>query len=265
MTTAAINVSAIKAFSDNYIWAIRTNQNNKLALVDPGDAQACINYIEQHHCILSSILITHHHADHVGGISELLEYCQKNAWPLTVYGPVKENIPHCDVPLDESKTVELTDLGIQFDVIDLPGHTLGHIAYHSEELLFCGDTLFSGGCGRLFEGTPNQMYHSLNKLAALKASTKVYCAHEYTEANLSFALTVDPENFDLIDYFNQVRHLRENNQSTIPSSIGLEKSINPFLRCNVTALQQSAEVYADKALSKGEETFAVIREWKNNF
>ena len=185
--------------------------------------------------------------------------------PLTIYGPANENIPHRDISLVEGDVVDLSTIGLTFNVLDLPGHTAGHIAFFNENHLFCGDTLFSGGCGRLFEGTAQQMYHSLEKISNLPDSTQVYCAHEYTAANLNFALTVDPENFDLINYFNQVTQLRDNNQATIPTTIGLEKEINPFLRCQYPALQESANDYSNRKVTLGTETFSVIREWKNNF
>jgi hydroxyacylglutathione hydrolase len=269
--TSKIKITAIPAFTDNYIWALQSNSNNTIALVDPGDAEVCLNYIQQHQLTLNSILITHHHPDHVGGIKKLKDYCQQHAWPLTVYGPKHESIPHCDVSLVEDEVVELSELNASFTVIDLPGHTLGHIAYLSDDALFCGDTLFSGGCGRIFEGTAEQMHHSLNKLAALSERTQIYCAHEYTQANLDFALTVEPMNMELVHYYNQVKKLRAENKSTIPSSIAVEKKINPFLRCHIDEVQQSAREYTNTAQSNAEDTkitlttFAAIRTWKNNF
>ena len=268
MTTISkdnINITGINAFSDNYIWSIQSSTSNKIALVDPGDATVCLAYIEQNKLILTAILITHHHRDHVGGIETLVNYCKAQQWPLTVYGPANENIPHWDVKLIENDRVELTELGATFNVLDIPGHTAGHIAYVNDDFLFCGDTLFSAGCGRLFEGTPQQMHNSLNKLTALPSHTKVYCAHEYTAANLNFALTVDPENFELIHYFNQVNTLRAQNKPTIPTTIALEKQINPFLRCNTPAIQQSATDYNNKATVDEVDTLAVIRQWKDNF
>ncbi len=260
-----MKVSMIKAFSDNYIWAISSNLGHNMALVDPGDANVCIEFIEQQKLQLSSILITHHHADHVGGIKKLVDYCKSKQWPLPIYGPESENIPHCDVALSESAKVELTDLGLEFDVIDLPGHTSGHIAYVSQDSLFCGDTLFSGGCGRLFEGTPSQMLCSLEKLSALPERTQVYCAHEYTQANLNFALSVEPDNTELVDYYNQVIQKREQDIATIPTSIMLEKKINPFLRCNEPSLMTSAAEFSGDKVNDKLQTFTIIRAWKDNF
>jgi len=264
-STSNMKVSMIKAFSDNYIWAISSNVGEKMALVDPGDANVCIEFIEQHQLQLSSILITHHHADHVGGINKLVDYCKSKQWPLTIYGPESENIPHCDVTLNESQTVILADLDLEFAVIDLPGHTSGHIAYLSQDNLFCGDTLFSGGCGRLFEGTPSQMLSSLEKLSALPERTHVYCAHEYTQANLNFALTVEPCNSELVFYYNQVLQLREEGIATIPTSVMLEKKINPFLRCDQPSLMTSASEFSGDEVNDKLEAFTIIRNWKDNF
>ncbi len=260
-------IIAIKAFSDNYIWAITNNKS--LALVDPGDANVCINFIERHQLKLDAILITHHHPDHTGGIEKLRSYCQKLQWPITVYGPKNENIPFNDVKLIEKDTVNLANLNISLQVIDLPGHTAGHIAYFSnkedEPALFCGDTLFSGGCGRLFEGSPQQMLNSLTKLVNLPESTKVYCAHEYTQANLKFALTVEPENQVLVDYSQRVNELRAKQQATIPTSIKVEKQINPFLRSHEPTVQASAMQFDNNAQASTIDTFTVIRRWKDQF
>lgn len=264
-TTSNIQVSMIKAFSDNYIWAISSNNKPLIALVDPGDANVCIDYIEQNQKQLSTILITHHHPDHVGGIKKLLNYCRDKQWPLTVYGPENEKIPHCDVKLNENSVVQLDDLALELTIIDLPGHTSGHIAYLAQDNLFCGDTLFSGGCGRLFEGTPSQMLASLNKLQSLPDNTKVYCAHEYTQANLTFALTVEPSNSELVNYYNQVVEKRADNIATIPTSIMQEKLINPFLRCDQKSIMASASEYSAKINDDILSTFTTIRTWKDNF
>jgi len=260
-------VTAIKAFSDNYIWSISDSVN--AAIVDPGDASVCIEYLEQNQLTLNSILITHHHPDHTGGIKELIDYCQQKQWPLTVYGPANEKIPSCDVKLTENDVVKLVDLNVSLQVIDLPGHTAGHIAYFSgsnaQPTLFCGDTLFSGGCGRLFEGSAQQMLSSLTKLANLPDNTNVYCAHEYTQANLKFALTVEPENEVLKSYSQQVDRIRIKNQATIPTTIGLEKQINPFLRNHELAIQTSAKHFDSNTLATELDTFTTIRRWKDQF
>lgn len=266
-SSSTINVSPIKAFTDNYIWAI-THLNNTV-LVDPGDAEICIRFLESNQLTLSAILITHHHPDHTGGINQLVAYCQQTQWPITVYGPASENIPHCDVKLTENNMVNLLDNSINLRVIDLPGHTAGHIAYvdndSADPMLFCGDTLFSGGCGRLFEGTAEQMLNSLTKLANLPENTKVYCAHEYTQANLKFALTVDPNNDNLIRYSKKVNELRSKQEATIPTTIKREKQINPFLRSHKQTIQASAMQFDSKAKATTIDTFATIRRWKDQF
>jgi hydroxyacylglutathione hydrolase len=268
---STVNVTPIKAFSDNYIWAMTNKKTNsvKAALVDPGDATVCIDFIESHQLILSAILITHHHSDHTGGIEKLITYCQQKQWPLTVYGPANEKIPHCDVKLTENNHVNLSELNINFRILDLPGHTAGHIAYVEnscdEPILFCGDTLFSGGCGRLFEGTAEQMLNSLTKLANLPENTKVYCTHEYTQANLKFAVTVEPENEDLIKYSDRVDQLRSKAMATIPTSIKVEKQINPFLRSHEQAVQKSAMQFDSSTQADTLETFTTIRRWKDQF
>lgn len=263
-------VTAINAFNDNYIWAISSQATNNIALVDPGDAEVCLAHIKKHQAVLSAILITHHHKDHVGGIAQLLEYARSMAWPVTVYGPANENIAQIDVRLKEKDLVNLTDLNCQFTVLDLPGHTKGHIAYHNEAILFCGDTLFSGGCGRVFEGTAKEMHTSLTKLASLPKDTLIYCAHEYTQANVTFALTVEPDNVELQRYAQQVHIKRQQNQATIPSTIGLEREINPFLRSHVNSIKLAANKYSELNASQltdedDSNTFSLIRSWKDNF
>lgn len=257
----------INAFSDNYIWAIA--DKNTTALVDPGDAAVCIDFLEKNQLSLSAILITHHHPDHIGGIIELMAYCRQRQWPLTIYGPANENIPHCDVKLTENDVVDLVQPKMSFQVIDLPGHTAGHIAYFAndavEAVLFCGDTLFSGGCGRLFEGSAEQMLNSLTKLTNLPENTKVYCAHEYTQANLKFALTVEPTNEALINYSKVVNELRAKNLATIPTSIRIEKEINPFLRSHEQAIQISATRFDNNSQTTALSTFTTIRRWKDQF
>ncbi len=265
MTNSQQIVTAISAFNDNYIWAISTQSNDNIALVDPGDALVCIDYLEKNNVILTTILITHHHGDHVGGIQHLLEYAKAKAWHVTVYGPATENIARLDVTLKENDTVIIAELDCQFTVIDLPGHTKGHIAYHNEDMLFCGDTLFSGGCGRLFEGTPEQMHQSLTKLAHLPSDTLIYCAHEYTQANLVFALAVEPNNSDLHNYVEQVNNKRQQNQATIPSNIAQELLINPFLRCHEQSVKLAANSYSNQNQSSDSEVFSVIRAWKDKY
>ena len=230
-TTDEIKVEAIPVFTDNYIWKIIAKNHKSVVLVDPGDAEACIKNLEENQQQLASILITHHHIDHTGGVEALVAYAKSKQWPINVYGPKAESTPCNTFSVDQSDKITIEALAMTFQVIDLPGHTLGHIAYLSENKLFSGDTLFSGGCGRLFEGTPAQMYHSLQKLAQLPKETLVYCTHEYTLANLDFALTVNAENKQLQQYQQQVEKLRATDKISLPTSIKQELAINPFLRC----------------------------------
>ncbi|MFT6900215.1 MAG: hydroxyacylglutathione hydrolase [Colwellia sp.] len=272
-TLKPILVTAIPAFTDNYFWAITSpdvkpvNENmlKPVALVDPGDAKPCITFLEENNLQLCAILITHHHADHTGGVAELKDYCLNKGWPLTVYAPENKKIAHVDIRVKGKQVIEITALELSFEIIDLAGHTLDHIGYYTSDVVFCGDTLFSGGCGRIFEGSPQQMLSALTRLTDLPDRTHVYCAHEYTLANLTFALTVEPQNAELVHYYNQVVTRRENNISTIPTSILLEKKINPFLRCHQQEIINSAFDFSGKKPTDTLETFTIIRQWKNEF
>jgi len=258
-------VKAIKAFNDNYIWCIHSNTTQHIALVDPGDAEVCIQYIEENNLQLSTIFITHRHSDHVGGVDQLIKYCNNKNWSVNTYGPTKEAIKYSDVKVKNGDVIHDKALNIDCEVIDIPGHTLGHVAYLIEDNLFCGDTLFSAGCGRIFDGTSEELFNSLNTLSALPEKTRVYCAHEYTMANLEFALTVDPTNDELINYYNYVSSLRDKKQSSIPSSICIEKKINPFLRCFDTNIKHSVESFSNSNVTSDLNTFIQLRLWKNEF
>jgi len=264
-TKNTVTVKAIKAFNDNYIWCVHASNTHTIALVDPGDADVCIQHIEEHQLQLSTIFITHRHADHVGGVDKLKAYCDNKNWPLTVYGPTQEATKYSNIQVKDGNVITDKHFNVNAHVLDIPGHTLGHIAYLIEDNLFCGDTLFSGGCGRIFDGTSEQLFNSLTKIAALPEKTQVYCAHEYTMANLAFALTVDPTNEELINYYNYVKALRDKNQRSIPTSILTEKKINPFLRCFDTNIKQSVSAYCDSQLNTDLETFTQLRNWKNVF
>jgi hydroxyacylglutathione hydrolase len=253
-----LDVVAIPAFEDNYIWLILDEGRQHAAIVDPGDAEPVLDYLSAHDITPCAILITHHHGDHTGGIHDLLA-----VHPMPVYGPAHECIPALTEPLKEGDHVVLDALGADFRVIDAPGHTRGHILYYGHGILFCGDTLFAGGCGRIFEGTPAQMYDSLNKIAALPDDTQVYCAHEYTEANLRFAEIAEPGNAALLTRIEQTRALRARGEATVPSRLGLEKQTNPFLRSEVTEIVRGAERFAGKTLAGPAEVFATVRHWKD--
>ncbi|WP_102798705.1 hydroxyacylglutathione hydrolase [Bowmanella denitrificans] len=255
-----LNVVAIPAFTDNYIWCLQ--DKGKAILVDPGEARPALVYLQAHNLQLTDILVTHHHADHIGGINALLDI-----YPDTVvHGLKSPRVPQVSQVVVPEENCYLPSLGLTFDVLLLPGHTRDHIAfYHQEVGLFCGDTLFSGGCGRLFEGTPEQMYRSLSRLSALKDETKVYCTHEYTQANLRFAKTVEPGNQALARYSDWVDQQRSKQLPSLPSSIGQERAINPFLRCTSAQIRQQAEQYRGITLPTPEAVFAALRDWKDHF
>ncbi|MDU9030074.1 hydroxyacylglutathione hydrolase [Pseudomonas mediterranea] len=254
-----IQISALPAFTDNYIWLLQDHSSRRCAVVDPGDAAPVQAWLEAHPgWVLSDILITHHHHDHVGGVQAL-----KNATNATVHGPASENIPARDVALKDSEQIEV--LGLDFAVYAVPGHTLGHIAYYHHGLLFCGDTLFAAGCGRLFEGTPEQMHHSLDRLAALPDDTLIYCTHEYTLGNLKFAAAVEPDNPDIAARLEKVGRQRSEGVITLPSTLALEKLTNPFLRTTETSVKQKADERNGQRNGTPSEVFAALRAWKDKF
>lgn len=255
-----MNLIALPAFSDNYIWMLHDGQ--RAVVVDPGESAPVIKALDSHGLELAAILVTHHHADHVGGVDELRSRLQG-----PVYGPRRERIPQPCVALDDGDAVDV--LGLRFEVIDVPGHTSGHIAYFTEDgggapILFCGDTLFSGGCGRLFEGTPAQMHHSLSRLAALPGATRVCCAHEYTLSNLKFARAVEPVNQALTDYTAWCEAQRAVGEPTLPSSIATERLVNPFLRCAEPGVVLTAQTRGAPSTDPVA-VLAALRQWKNEF
>lgn len=251
----------VPAFEDNYIWLIRGHSADQTAVVDPGDAAPVLAALERLNLTPAAILCTHHHGDHTGGIEELTQQFRG----LPVYGPGDENIAGITHVLRDGDRLDLPALGLQFEILAVPGHTRGHIAYYGHGWLFCGDTLFSAGCGRLFEGTPQQMQHSLARLAALPGDTGVYCAHEYTRANLRFAQTVEPDNPAIQRYRDEVDARRARDEPTIPSNIALEREINPFLRWDSPAVRRAAENHSGTALTDEVSVFAAIRRWKDGF
>lgn len=256
-----IKIDALPAFSDNYIWLLQDLEQRRCAVIDPGDAAPVEAWLAANPgWQLSDILITHHHFDHVGGIERL-----KESSGARVLGPANEKIPGRDLALSEGDQVTL--LGHTFKVIEVPGHTLGHIAYYQAEQhwLFCGDTLFAGGCGRLFEGTPQQMHDSLSRLAALPEQTQVYCTHEYTLSNLRFAAAVEPDNALIAQRLAQVSQWREVGQISLPSSIGLEHATNPFLRSAQAAVAARIAEREGPASRSAVQVFAAVRAWKDQF
>lgn len=248
-------LSALTAFSDNYIWLLDGDRG--AIVVDPGDAAPVIAAIGAG-LRLGAILITHHHADHIGGMAEL-----RQKFDLPCFGPVDARIPDPVHRVRDGDQVEVC--GHRFSVLEIPGHTRSHIAFHGEDLLFCGDTLFSLGCGRLFEGSPAQMRASLSKLAALPGQTRVCCGHEYTQANAAFAITIDPDNQALRQRAGQVRQLRAAGQPTVPSTLASELECNPFLRWEKPALRLAAGQRLGRPPTDDDETFAALRAWKDEF
>jgi len=251
------DVIRIPAFKDNYIWLLR--QGASAVVVDPGEARPVLEVLERTALSLAGILVTHHHADHQGGVADLLA-----RYPAEVFGPATESITGLTRPLRGGETVHIAACDLTLQVIAVPGHTLGHLAYYGAGCLFCGDTLFAGGCGRLFEGTAAQMADSLARLAALPDDTAVYCAHEYTQANLRFALAVEPGNRFLSRRAEQVAAHRAQDWPTVPSTIGIEKASNPFLRCREAEVAAAARRRVPGARDEVA-VFAALREWKNSF
>lgn len=255
-----IQIDALPAFNDNYIWLLQDTHSKRCAVVDPGDAAPVLAWLAAHpDWTLSDILITHHHFDHVGGVEQL-----KTASGARVFGPAAEKIPARDVDLKDNDAIEV--LGLRLQVMAVPGHTLGHIAYYQAEqnLLFCGDTLFAAGCGRLFEGTPQQMHQSLSRLAALPANTLVYCTHEYTLSNLRFAHAVEPDNARLNQRLAEVTRWRDEGRISLPSTIELELATNPFLRTSEPSIIAATQV-RDPQSSEPSAVFASLRAWKDRF
>lgn len=255
--TISSKIIPISALKDNYIWLFFDEESSKAWVVDPGDAAPVIKTLKHLKLDLAGIFITHHHQDHSAGCHALL-----SEWPsIWVIGSHKSHLKFINYRVKEGDVLQCGSR--QFKAIEIPGHTLDHTAFFGENILFSGDTLFSVGCGKIFEGTPEQMYHSLNKLLQLPDSTKIYCGHEYTLTNLHFAQIVEPENPNIIVKLEQVKLLREKNLPTLPSLLLDEKKINPFLRCEEASIRDAAEQYASKVLKNPVEIFATLREWKN--
>jgi hydroxyacylglutathione hydrolase len=256
-----LNVRPVRAFSDNYIWLIESPKtHSQVVAVDPGEADPVVAELRRSGASLAAILLTHHHADHIGGVAQLLQQ-----WPVPVIGPDDARIAQRSRTVHDGERCELPELGLGFEILGVPGHTLSHIAFCGHGALFCGDTLFSAGCGRMFEGTPAQMNASLNRLRDLPPSTRMYCGHEYTAANLRFALAVEPTNAAAAEYRARVERLVAEGQPSLPSTLELENRVNPFLRCDNAAVRAAAEIHAGKSLDDETQVFAVLRAWKDQF
>ncbi|HEX8986756.1 MAG TPA: hydroxyacylglutathione hydrolase [Rhodocyclaceae bacterium] len=252
-----LEIIGLPAFADNYIWVLRAPSGN-IAVVDPGDEEPVLDYLAESGTKLCAVLVTHHHGDHCGGVEALVA-----AHPAPVYGPAAESIAGVDRPLAGGDRVALPELGVDFDVLAVPGHTRGHVAYYRRGMVFCGDTLFGAGCGRLFEGTPATMQASLARLRALPPDTQVYCAHEYTQSNLRFAASVEPANEDIRRRAAEVTAMRAQGLPSVPSSLALECRTNPFLRWDAPDVIAAAQRRLGHAPRGDVEVFAAVREWKN--
>lgn len=256
-----LNIHPISAFHDNYIWTIVHPGNRRSIVIDPGDAAPVIQYLQNQQLQLVAILITHHHWDHTNGIGDLLNHFGK----VPVYGPHSSEIPYCNRPLQQDDQIHIEDININFKIIEIPGHTLDHIAYIGMKGIFCGDTLFAGGCGRLFEGNAEQMTTSLEKICSLPLHTQIYCAHEYTLKNLQFAIQVEPDNLNLQKRLDATAIIVKQGNPTLPSNLKLELETNPFLRYKLESVRNNVSQYCGKALTDPISVFTELRKWKDHF
>lgn len=245
------NVIPIPALTDNYIWIIVNPSSRHCVLFDPGAATPVLNFLNQHNLILDDIFVTHHHADHTGGITQIQKH-----YPVKI---------HSAANAQAGEIITLENLQLELQVITTPGHTHDHLAYYGHEMLFCGDALFGASCGCVFEGTMAEMFSSLNKLKTLPETTAVYCSHEYTLENLEFAQIIEPHNQAIQQRITECRKLRKQNLPTLPSTIGLEKATNPFLRCDVTAVIAAACKHSHQNALTETQVFTIIRAWKDNW
>jgi len=267
MARSALQVFPIPAYDDNYIWLLSDGEH--AVVVDPGDAQPVIATLRQAQLKLTAILITHHHADHVGGIAELLAWIRSQGDTVQVYGPLAEEIPECHQGLVARDSLHFAAPELDISILEVPGHTRGHIAfyleYQGQSHLFCGDTLFASGCGRLFEGTASQMWQSLDQLRQLPDKTWVHCAHEYTLSNIRFALSIEPHNVDLQQWEARAKALRQVGKPTVPTTIGHEKKVNPFLRCEEDSVMRAVRLGDPQLACDPVSIFAKLRAMKDVF
>ena len=252
-------VRALRAFNDNYIWALH-DDSGRTVLVDPGDAAPVLHAVESSGLLPIAVLLTHHHHDHVGGVEDI-----RARWPVPCYAPQDPRIAGADARVGDGAVVEVPGTDLAFSVLAIPGHTASHIAFHGAGMLFCGDTLFSGGCGRLFEGTPAQMHASLARLSALPGETLVYCGHEYTLANGRFARVVEPDNAAREALLAQAQARLAKGLPSLPSSIAAERACNPFLRCDQPAVAAAVAAHSGEHGADEVQVFAGLRRWKDGF
>ena len=255
-----LEIIPLTALKDNYIWMLINKINQCVAIVDPSEHEPVLEYIQSRNLNPIAILITHHHWDHVGGITGLTK-----KYNMPVYTPEKEFVEGSTNPVSEGDIISLPELDLEINILDVPGHTSGAIAYYTEKMVFSGDTLFTGGCGRLFEGSPTQMYSSLSKIKKLPTKTLVYCGHEYTIPNLQFAAAVEIDNKIIQRRLELAQKTRDENQPTVPATLEIEKQTNPFLRCNKQSVINTASMRAGRTLDNPAEVFATIRNWKDSF
>ncbi|VVC74911.1 Hydroxyacylglutathione hydrolase [Aquicella siphonis] len=258
--TKNIVIEPVRTLKDNYVWTLINHKQLTAVIVDPGEARPVIDFLNNRQLSLLAILVTHHHWDHTGGIAEIL-----NHFDAPVYGPAEEKIPQITHRVSEGTQINITGFPVKLQTLEIPGHTSGHVAYYGGQMLFCGDTLFAAGCGRIFEGTPAQMYSSLQKLAALPDDTLVYCAHEYTLNNLRFAKTVEPGNLAIEKRMEKVEKLVNKNLPSLPALLNEEKETNPFLRCHLPEIKSAVERRQYQHLNDPVAVFAALRKWKDNF
>jgi hydroxyacylglutathione hydrolase len=254
-----LQIIPIPAFDDNYIWLLRVPGVDAITVVDPGDEEPVLEYLQREQLRLDSILLTHKHGDHTGGVRELLAAYSG----VRVYGPANEKIQTVANPVRDGDELQLDGLEQSLKVMEVPGHTEGHVAYLGDDFLFCGDTLFTCGCGRVFSGTHEQLYLSLQRIAELPPETRIYCAHEYTLDNIGFGKWVEPDNPALLQREREAIETRKRGEPTVPSNLQLELDTNPFLRSDQPAVIAAAERYAGGDLNSGAEVFTAIRKWKD--
>lgn len=252
-------IAPIRTLKDNYVWTIINQQQTHAIIIDPGEALPVITYLKQHQLALEGIFLTHHHWDHVNGVKEI-----QMQYKVPVWGSVLSPCQQVTHYVTENDVIVLND-GSRVKVMEIPGHTHDHIAFQLHDALFCGDTLFGAGCGRLFEGSPEEMYHSLQKIARLPASTQIYCAHEYTLINLKFAQAVEPTNAKITQRIKEIKQCYENHQPSLPSTLAQELETNPFLRCDIASVKQQAEFYTKQLLPQPVDVFSALRQWKDHF